>query len=70
MSCRAGNLENAECVCGGVKRIVVVFYIRRWGNHSAGRNMAKVKSSQFANPKSDCLPVESLEDIPMRFEEC
>ena len=52
------------------KHLFATLYNRQTGNRSGGRNLANDESSQSAEPKNDCLQVESLEDIPMCFKEC
>ena len=61
---------HADCVCRRARRLVIAHDNRGTGNRSAVRNVAEDVASQFAEPKSDCVQVESFEDIPMCFEEC
>ena len=67
---RTGNSFDLNCEDRRARCLFATLYNRQTGNRSGGRDLANDEPSQSAEPKDDCIQVESFEDLPLYFEEC
>ena len=70
LSCRFSHSCDLDCSGRRVRRHFAAWYTRGTGSRSAVRSIAEDVANQFAEPQRECVQVESVEDIPMRFDEC
>ena len=70
LSCRFSHSCDLDCSGRRVRRHFAARYNRGTGSRSAVRSVAEDVANQFAEPQRECVQVESVEDIPMRFDEC